>query len=344
MVSLAAPGKIGTLQNVGQVAVSERSVAEFETLISDVGDLRAFCLVADLRSLTAAARFLGESKATVSRRIARLEHLLDVELLRRNPRRVEPTEDGAAYRLRVGEILELLGDANMAVRGERATPSGKLRVTAPPEFGAMLAPHFTAFHERFPGVHLDLVISQQILDFDADHLDLAFRVVHKLPDSPLIAHKLIELEGYGVASPGYLAAHRPPKRPADLAKHRLVLLSVKSGRVIRFRREDGNGPDVELRPAPSMVASDMNFVKELALAGAGIAWLPLVAMRRELDEGRLVAVLRPWVVGDAALYLLHGRRFLAPKVRVFRDFMLDTLAVQGRRHGGSAPQGLPHML
>jgi len=208
----------------------------------------------------------------------------------------------------------------------------------------MLAPHFTAFYERFPSVYLELEIAQQILDFDAGHLDVAFRVSHKLPDSTLIAHKLTELEGLGVASPAYLRAQRPPKRPADLTKHRMVFLSAQSSRLFRFRRVDGTGPDIELRPSPNIVASDMNFVKELAIAGAGIAFLPLVAIRRELEQGSLTAVLSPWVVGNVALYLLHGSRFLPPKVRVFRDFMLDALSVQGRRRGGSSTDGGLHML
>ncbi|WP_394820944.1 LysR family transcriptional regulator [Pendulispora albinea] len=308
-------------------------------MVADIGDLRAFCLVVDRRSLTAAAEILGESKATVSRRIARLEQSLDVALLRRSPRLVEPTEDGVAYRLRVGEILELLGDANTAVRGSRAAPSGRLRVTAPPEFGSVLAPHIAAFNKRYPAVLLDLLIAQKILDFETEHLDLAFRVAAKLPDSPLIAHKLFDLEALGVASPDYLREHRPPKKPADLEKHRIIHMStICSQHPLPFRRVDGTGPIIELRAHPAIAASDLNFVKELAVAGAGICFMPALSVRRELDEGRLVPVLRQYVLCGAALYLLHnGGRFLPPKVRAFRDYILDAFDAKGRRLNGSAP-------
>src|SRR5512132_3991437 len=101
-----------------------KPAAAYEPLIGDVHDLRAFALAVDLRSFTATARLMGESKATVSRRIARLESALGVSLLRRTPRAVEPTDDGTAYRVRVAEILELLGSANAAARDAHAAPSG----------------------------------------------------------------------------------------------------------------------------------------------------------------------------------------------------------------------------
>ncbi|WP_394848982.1 LysR substrate-binding domain-containing protein [Pendulispora brunnea] len=299
-------------------------------------DLRAFCLVADLRSLTAASQLLGESKATVSRRIARLEQSLDVSLLRRSPRLVEPTDDGVAYRQRVGQILELLGDANTAVRQSHAAPSGKLRVTAPPEFGSVLAPHIAAFNRRFPEVLLDLVIAQKLLDFESEHLDVAFRVHAKLPDSPLIAHKLFDIEGATVGSPAYFAEMPAPRQPADLTKHRVVLMQYECAQhPLPFQRADGKGPVTDIRLQPSIAASDMNFVKELALAGAGIAVLPINSVRRELEEGTLVWVLKSYRLFGAAIYLMHqGGRFLPPKVRAFRDFVLDAFAAKGRRVNG----------
>jgi len=307
-------------------------------MVSDVVDLRAFCLAVDLRSLTAASTLLGESKATVSRRIARLEQSLDVALLRRSPRLVEPTEDGVAYRARVGHILELLGDANTAVRQAHAVPSGRLRVTAPPEFGSVLAPHIAAFNKRYPAVLLDVVVAQKILDFETERLDVALRVAGKLPDSPLIAHNLFEIEGVGVASPDYVRERRPPRRPQDLAEHRVVLMGTECSRhPMPFAPADGKGSAMEIHVKPTIAASDLNFVKEIVLAGGGIAFLPTISVRRELDEGRLVRVLRHYTLYGASLYLLHdGGRFLAPKVRAFRDFMLDAFAAKGRRVNGRA--------
>jgi DNA-binding transcriptional LysR family regulator len=311
----------------------KRRVADSETLVGDLLDLRAFCLVADLRSVTSAAKIMGESKATVSRRITRLEQLLDVALLRRSPRLVEPTEDGLAYRARVGEVLELLGDANTTVRGARAVPSGHLRVTSPPEFNSLLAPLIAAFAERYPGVVVDLLVTEQVVDLEAEHVDMALRVATRLPDSQLIAHRLLDLVAIAVASPAYLERFRAPRRLEDLDDHRILQIgALRMTRTLPISRVDDTGSTIELRLRPAILASDMNFVKEAVLAGAGVAFLPTVVVDKELGDRRLVHVLKAYRASGAALHLLYqGGRFLAPKVRAFRDFVLESFTAPGLR-------------
>ena len=100
-----------------------------ETQTKDLTDLRAFCMVVDRGSITAAAKALGETKGAVSRRITRLERAVGSPLLRRSPRLVQATENGIAYRVQVGRALELLDDATTVLQDARATPSGVLRVS-----------------------------------------------------------------------------------------------------------------------------------------------------------------------------------------------------------------------
>jgi DNA-binding transcriptional LysR family regulator len=325
---------------VKQAARVKRKVSGTETLVGDVLDLRAFCLAADLRSLTAAAKTMGESKATLSRRIARLEQSLGVGLLQRSPRMVEPTEDGLAYRMRVGQVLELLGDANAEARHGQSSPIGTLRVTSPPEFNGILAPLMATFGQRYPHVVLDMVVTQHILELDADNIDIAVRVTFGLQDSALIAHQLLALRAIAVASPKYLGHARPPKQLDDLADHRLIYLEPqRTPRGLPFRRTDATGDVIWKKFEPATLSSDMNFVRDLALAGGGIAILPDVTVARELREGLLVRVLKNYALADATLQLFHrAGRFLPPKVRVFRDFMLDAFGAKGRRLNGRRPR------
>lgn len=292
-------------------------------------DLRAFCLVADLRSITMAAKALRESKATVSRRITRLEASLGVALLERTPRRVEPTEDGAAYRARVGDVLDLLGAANDAARQARAVPSGLLRVTSGPEFNGVLAPVIVDFADRHPAVRIEMVVTQQSLDFDADRIDVALRVAMQLADSALIAHRVLPLDLAIIASPAYLARHRAPRTPEDLASHRTVFLP---SRVREFPiRHVKTGKVTKVTATPTIVATDMNFVIELARAGAGIGFVPKVSVEPHLASGELVQVMKDHEISGATLFLLHrGGRFIPPKVRAFRDFVLAAFAAKGR--------------
>ena len=129
------------------------SVAGSETFDADLPDLRAFCMVADLGSITAAARALGETKGTVSRAARRASSAPSAWCCcRRSPRLVQATEDGLTYRLRIGRALELVDDANNTVQRARATPSGHLRVTAPLDLGvSIVAPLMAGFVERYPG-------------------------------------------------------------------------------------------------------------------------------------------------------------------------------------------------
>ncbi|WP_437335491.1 LysR family transcriptional regulator [Sorangium sp. So ce296] len=317
----------------------KRQVVKKETIDADLLDLRAFCLVVDLGSITAAARTLGETKGSVSRRITRLEHALGVELLRRSPRRVQATEDGLAYRMRVGRALELLEDANAALQQARAKPSGHLRVTAPFDLGlSLLAPLSAGFAERYPEISVEMLLTEALLDFDAHQIDVALRATASLPDSSLIAYRLQHIEMGLFAAPAYLRKHGPVRRPEDLAGHRLLLAQTTRGHAtIALQPRDG-GDRAELRVRAAIAASDYSFCREVALAGAGIALVPAVNVRSDLDAKRLVPVLKDHAIdGAAPLYLVHpGTRFLPSKIRAFRDYLLDAFGVQGRREASAA--------
>ncbi len=255
-------------------------------------------------------------------------------LLRRSPRLVQATEDGVAYRLRIGRAIELLDDANIAVQRARATPSGHLRVTAPLDLGvSIVAPLMGGFLDLYPDISLEMVLSQTVLDFDSNQIDVALRAIRTMPDSSLIAYKLRELDTDLYASPSYVRKHGPLKRPDDIAQHRLLVLRSTRGHAVLALRAKSGGEQVRVRVRAAISASDFSFAQEAALAGAGIALLPSVVAKRDLDEGRLIPVLKDYTVGaGAAFYLVHqGTRFLPSKIRVFRDYMLDAFSVRVRR-------------
>lgn len=304
---------------------ARRTVSESATLVDEVTDLRAFCLIVDLGSITRAARALRESKATVSRRLARIEAAVGVTLVERTTRAMRPTEDGVAYRERLGEVLELLAAANDAARHRAQAPSGVLRVTSGPEFNALLAPVVAAFSAKFPAVRVEMLVTQTALDLDAENVDVALRVSFQLPSSALIAHKVLPLDVAFAAAPSYLRTHGAVRTIDDLKKHRFV--SLRSNAQPVPLRHKGTGELTTLTLEPSLVGTDMNFLVDLACAGAGIIVVPEVAIRPRLAIGTLVRLLPDYEMqGGPSLYLLHrGNRFLAPKVRAFREFVLDAL-------------------
>ena len=318
----------------------EHDVAESETSPTDVSDLRAFCRVVDLGSITGAARVLGETKGAVSRRITRLEQALGVVLLRRSPRLVQATEDGAAYRASVGRVLELLDDANALARRALSAPSGHLRVTAPVDVGLTLMPPIMAsFVERYPDISVEMILTETLLDFDGHQIDVAVRAGASLQDSALVAHRLRDFTGRLYASPAYVKAHGAPRRPDDLAQHRVLLVhSLRGASALTLRRGDEEHR-LRLRARGSLAGSDFAFTRELALAGNGVALLPDLVARSAVESGALVPLLREWAGFSGALFAVHqGARLLTPKVRVFRDHLVAAFAAQGRRPRRSAGQ------
>lgn len=308
------------------------TVSQAETIGPSLRDLEAFCLVVDHRSFTAVSRLLKESKATISRRIARVEEWVDTALLHRTTRHVVPTEDGAAYRERLRHVLELLDDAAAHTRGAQAVPHGRLRITAPPAFGAKLAPALIAFGARYPRVVIEAIVTSRVVDVHAEQVDVALRIAFALADSSLLAHRLLPVDVILVASPRYLEANRPPRTIADLRAHRMLLPTLGHEEKWRALGSADMTALLDLDLVPAVASSDMDFVRELALADGGIAPLPTLAVQQELSRGTLVRVLPKLDLPQAHLYLVHrGARIVPPKVRAFVDFMRDALGSRPAR-------------
>ena len=297
--------------------------------IPETLDLLAFCRVVDLGSVTEAAKALGETKGTISRRVARLEEKLGTALLRRSGRRIEATEDGQSYREIAGHALALLDEGACALRS--AVPSGILRVTAPlgiasTMFGEMLP----AFLDAYPEVSVEMLLTDTVLSFREANLDVALRISSGLPDSSLVAHRLLDLAPILVASPDYLRRKGVPQTPADLENHDMLVVPVHAGRQ-RFSFDAPNdGGIVNISVKGRLLAHDVLLLRELALAGSGITGVLPPLGQTEIAAGRLVRVLPDWTPrATSALYLLHAGGNLAPKVRAFRDHIKNALKVIG---------------
>lgn len=308
---------------------------DFAARTTDVRDLIAFVRAADLRSLTAAARDLGESKATLSRRLTRLEQSLGTSLLRRSSRGIEPTDDGALYRQRLGSVLEQLGDANAAAaHAGRATPTGQLRVSIPPGYADALAPHFAGFCAQYPHVVLVIQSVARLVDLEAEHIDVAFRGAARLADSSLVSLRVVEpqTEGILVAAPSYLAQHPAPRRPQDLLAHRFLAVGDSATAFTIPMLHRGTDDRLSLTVPVAMTASDLGLLRSLAIAGAGITSLPRLNVQDALDDGRLAHVLPAWVWPTTNLYLLHrGGRLIPPRLRAFLDYMRAALDLHTRQ-------------
>jgi len=310
----------------------------------EIEEIVAFLRVAESGSFTAAGERLGLPKSTISRRVARLEAKLGVQLVHRTTRSLALTEAGNMFHERASRALAALEEASLAVRDGRETPRGHLRLTAPYDVGAgSLGPLVAAFTRRHPEVTIEVLLTDRTLDLVAEGIDIALRGAAALPDSSLVGRKLATLEFWLVASPAYLKRRGTPRAPADLHDHDLALLRATHGRgKLPMTGKDGASEELSVRAAVS--ANGFGFLRAAALADGHVAMLPDIYAVPDVRSGRLVRVLPGYTVGTGNMYLVHpAARVLPAKARAFRDFLLEHIDVLTQRADAdvSAPAASP---
>ncbi|MHA1567929.1 MAG: LysR family transcriptional regulator [Alphaproteobacteria bacterium] len=298
--------------------------------------MTAFVEVAKASSFSAAARRLGMSTTAVSRHVAELERSLGVALLRRTTRHVSPTEAGARYLPRAAAILEEIAWLDAETGAIAAAPRGKLKITAPPSVGNdWIAPLAVDFAEAYPEIELELEFTERLVDLVAEGFDAAIRS-GPLASSSMIAHRIIEMHYLLCASPAYLERRGAPARPEDIREHDCIhWRGAAGGGVWDFVRD---GARVSVPIAGRLLINNFAAEQEAARRGLGLAILPRLNLRDDLDAGRLVAVLPGYEVDRGVLSLVRpATPFEPPKLRAFIDFITVALRARARPDPGIAP-------
>lgn len=290
----------------------------------DLADLRAFARIADLGSVSGAARLLGMPKSSVSRSLVRLEESVGAVLIERSTRNLRLTDAGLLLQRHARRILDDVGEAESAVSGLIGVPNGTLRVSVPFTFAAgPLAPMLPPFLARYPDVRVVLTVDNRSIDLLTEEIDVAIRI-GPLASSDLIARRLATFALWLCASPGYLAERGTPGAVTDLIAH-TVIAHADHRSTWRFRTLGEAVQEIEMEPGT--VVPEPAVAKTMLMGGAGIGWLPDFHAADAIADGTLVRVL-PHLEGDTvdahALYASH--RSLSAKVRVFIDALVVHLA------------------
>lgn len=294
-----------------------------------LGSIELFCLAAETGGFTSAALAAGVTPAAVSRSISRLEKRLGLRLFVRTTRSVRLTEAGRAYFAQCRQALAQLAEAEREVMGQQARPSGTLRISVPTTYGHhRILPMLPAFRERFPDIRLHVHLSNRNVDFVEEGYDMAVRV-RAQPDSTLIARHLEDASLVVVAARRYLRKAGTPRTLADLAAHECIQFELpSSGRRISWLFKE-NGVDREVFADSAYSCSDdvLGGVT-LAKSGAGLFQTYRFVVEKELADGTLVEVLKPFAGRSRPYTLLYpDGRHVPLRMRVFIDFLM------GRRGG-----------
>ncbi|KGT92473.1 LysR family transcriptional regulator [Erwinia typographi] len=286
------------------------------------GELEVFVQIIEQGGFSAAARVCGMTPSAVSKLVARLERRLGTRLVNRSTRQLQLTPEGCAFYERGVRILADLAEAERCASAHSA-PQGRLRVNANVPFGHRfllpLVPEFLACH---PGITLDIVLTDEVIDIMEQRTDVAVRA-GPLKDSSLVIRKLGQTPMVIVGSPDYLARHGMPSSPDDLLRHNRLgsnYARAQPGWPLRFA-----GADRVVPVSGNAQTSDGESLHRLALAGLGLARLAAFQVREDIAAGRLLPVLEALNPGDVeeihAIFVGQGG-YLPLRVRAFLDFLV----------------------
>ncbi len=283
---------------------------------------RIFARVVECASFTRAADLLGLPRSSVSAAIQELEGRLGTRLLHRTTRKVSPTQDGSAFYERCRRLVSDVEDAENLFRQTAAGPSGKLRIDMPGRIGRLVvAPALPDFLTRYPGINIDLGLTDRAVDLVEDSVDCVLRV-GPLSDSGLIARAIGDLPLINVASRAYLEEHGIPKTPADLDAHLAVnYASPSSGRVEAWEWvEDGEIRRLSMRARVTVNSAEAYIA--CCLAGLGLIQIPAYDVKGHLATGELVEVLPGHRAAPMPMTLLYPhKRHLSRRLQVFADWL-----------------------
>lgn len=255
-----------------------------------------------------------------------LEARLGARLLHRTTRKVSPTQDGAAFYERCLRLIADVEDAETLFRQAPAQPSGRLRIDVPARIGrTIIAPALPYFLERYPGIDIDLRVSDRAVNLVEDSVDCALRV-GPLGDSGLIARAVGKLHLINVASPRYLERYGVPGTPADLESHWAVnYASPSTGRLEEWEWVE-NGTLRTMSMRARVTANNAEAYLACCLAGLGLIQVPAYDVKRHIDAGELVEVMRDYRAAPMPVTLLYPhRQHLSRRLQVFADWLDDLL-------------------
>ena len=283
--------------------------------------LATFVAIAEAGSISETARRLRLSKSVVSDRLTELERSLGASLMHRSTRKLTLTEDGIAFLERASRIAHEVEEAAADMAERRGALVGPLRISAPVTFGRMhLGPAIYPFIAKHPRVELTIDLDDRRVDASAGGYDAVVR--HgPIADSRLMAWRLAPSRRALVASPNYLARQGTPGLMTDLDGHRGIFYTNRG--VGDWRFSGSNGATI-VRGRAALLVNNGDMMRDAALAGLGIALLPMFIAGADIKTGRLQVVdvgVRP---EEEFIYVAHpeGRR-PSTKLKAFADCLRD---------------------
>lgn len=297
-------------------------------LRANLNEILVFMAVVDEGSFIAGGQAMGLTRSAAGKAVGRLEDRLGVRLLNRTTRTLSLTDEGRVFYERGLQILSAVDEAEASVAGSGSTPRGVLRLTVPDAFGRLVVlPLLARYLQAWPELQAEVSFSDRVADIVEDGFDLAVRIGAQEAgaDTGLVSRVVAKYKAVLCASPAYIAERGEPRDLEALAAHACLFFSSRNHRQSwRFRGDDGAWVKAQGRSRLRLDSGEA--LRDAAVAGLGIAFLPDFLVAGDLAAGRLRQVLPGLDAGDVKILALYPtRRLLEPRVRRFIDLMVEEL-------------------
>lgn len=287
--------------------------------------LHWFVRAVELGSLSAVAREAATTQPTVSKVIAGLERDLGIRLLARTTASLAPTTEGLRFYERARGVLAEFDAAVADARGGTASMAGLLRINAPVALGqSRLNALVLAFLDAHPGVEVELILNDRMVDLVEEGVDVSLRLGGPLPQDA-VARRIAASPRWLVAAPEYLARFPAPQTPQELARHDYLRFAwLPDGDRVAL---SGGDRTVTVRTTGRYRVNNALAIRDSLVAGAGIGLCPVWLVDDLLATGRLRRVLPAWQGEAQVLHLLYPqRRYQPARARAFADFVAARFA------------------
>lgn len=303
-------------------------------LRANLNEILIFMAVVDGGSFIAGGQAMGLSRSAAGKAVNRLEDRLGVRLLQRSTRSLSLTDEGRVFYDRGLQILAAVDDAEASVAGSPGTPRGLLRLTVPDAFGRLVVlPLLQKYLATWPDVQVEVSFTDRPADIVEEGFDLAVRVSEASPDTRLVSRVVAKYKAVLCASPAYLAVRGEPVSVDEIASHDCLIFSSRNRRQ-SWRFLDASGDWVKAQGTSRLRVDSGEALRDAAVAGLGIAFLPDFLVAGDLAAGRLRQVLPGLQSEDVKVVTIYPtRRLLEPRVRRFIDLMVEVLGRDGAAAG-----------
>ena len=277
-------------------------------------------------SFSDAARLYGISPSAGSRWIIELEEKLGVSLLKRSTRKVVATEPGQHLYDRFNNVNAEIEDIFSELQRFGQEERGTIVIASTPLFAKRFLCRIVGeYLLAHPQVNFRVLETAYDVDM-VEKVDFVIRAKatydgFQEKDSLLIRRSLLRYPLVACCSPEYASRYGMPVVPQDLSRHNCLFASTLVGGNKWVFHAEGEYSAVNI--AQTVEVEDSEFIKEVALEGGGVAYLPLNILRQELADGRLIAILSDYLDAEFELNLYYRRRRHMPlPCSNFKDFLI----------------------